>query len=105
MLELKIWEDRHAKTDKRFFINLFEGSGFWHSPIGNNSKIGGMSKEQSIELRTEILKTVKNYLEKEFSEKKDDEYFLRSFENINPNKISFLDVVSQIIKDSNNEKI
>lgn len=85
MLNLEINEDKYTDADKRFhisFINFINGCGSWEYPIGNNSKVIGMTKEQSIELTKEILKTVQTYLEKEFTEKKNDINFIRCFKDI-----------------------
>lgn len=85
MLDLKISEDRYTDVDARFhisFIEFIKGHGSWEYPISNNSKVIGMTKEQSIELTKEILKVAQTYLEKEFPEKKDDFDFIRCFKNV-----------------------
>ncbi len=85
MLDLKITEDRYTENEKKYhvqFIQFIKGAGCWALPIGNNSNVDGMTKEQSIELTKEILKTVQTFLEKEFPHRKENDFFKRCFEDI-----------------------
>lgn len=79
MFELRIKEeDAWIGTNKKYDVQLVDRyfSGMYETPMEN------MTKEQSIELMKEILKTTKNYLEKEFPDCKNNRYFIKCFENI-----------------------